>query len=177
VEVEPPKKITSEEVFPELNLGAQEDYYTRHLWNTVGYDSVPTHILHELFGYLIGQGYRIGEKVDVLSEGQWHIAEIKEIRPTSVQVHYIGWSKRWDEWINVPSNRISAAFRHRIPPEQLPANTAQVHPKFIEKVLESFINDAELGFEAKEAVEAFRNCGYRKAEALYELMYKRFGNP
>jgi hypothetical protein len=150
-----------------LNVGAEE---------SVAITGFPIDILSKIFGYLIGQGYRIGEKVDVLSEGQWHSAEIKEIHPTSVQVHYIGWSKRWDEWINVPSNRISAAFSHRIAPEQLPANTSQVHPKFVERVLASFINDAELRFEAKQAEEVFRNCGYRKAEALYELMYKRFGN-
>lgn len=37
-------------------------------------------------------------------------AQVVEVRDQKVYVHYNGWAKRWDEWINMDSSRI-ALFR------------------------------------------------------------------
>jgi hypothetical protein len=42
---------------------------------------------------------REGERVEVLYRGQWYRAQIEAERPGAVRVHYIGYSRDWDEWV------------------------------------------------------------------------------
>ena len=41
---------------------------------------------------------------------QWLEAQVTQMRPGQIHVHYNGWGARWDEWIDNDSPRI-AVFR------------------------------------------------------------------
>lgn len=41
---------------------------------------------------------------------QWLEAEITDIRENEIFIHYNGWGRRWDEWIDMNSQRL-APFR------------------------------------------------------------------
>lgn len=57
--------------------------------------------------------YDVSEQIDCLDErGQWLNAEIIEINSNKLKVHYCGFSKNFDEWINEDSNRIQKQWRH-----------------------------------------------------------------
>ncbi len=43
---------------------------------------------------------REGERVEVLYRGEWYRAQIEGERPGAVRVHYIGYSRSWDEWVS-----------------------------------------------------------------------------
>jgi hypothetical protein len=42
---------------------------------------------------------REGEHIEVLYRGQWYRAQIEGERPGAVRVHYIGYTRDWDEWV------------------------------------------------------------------------------
>lgn len=53
----------------------------------------------------------VGQWVDVKDTiDQWLEAEVISVQENSVYVHYNGWGRRWDEWIDMGSPRI-APFR------------------------------------------------------------------
>ncbi len=48
-----------------------------------------------------------GQWIDVKDTiDQWLEAQVIDVRESQVQVHYNGWGTRWDEWIDITSNRI-----------------------------------------------------------------------
>lgn len=52
-----------------------------------------------------------GQWIDVKDTiDQWLEAEVINVHENQVYVHYNGWGRRWDEWIDMNSPRI-AAFR------------------------------------------------------------------
>lgn len=56
---------------------------------------------------------REGEHIEVLYRGQWYRAQIEGERQGSVRVHYIGYTRDWDEWV-IPS-RCRAFSPQRFP--------------------------------------------------------------
>ena len=54
---------------------------------------------------VIGQWIDVKDTID-----QWLEAEVINVNESQVYVHYNGWGRRWDEWIDMNSPRI-AAFR------------------------------------------------------------------
>lgn len=49
--------------------------------------------------------WKVGKKVEVLSEGEWYPATVTEVRPPGLQkVTYEGFAASWDEWVH--SSRI-----------------------------------------------------------------------
>jgi hypothetical protein len=53
-----------------------------------------------------------GERVDAMDlEGVWHEGVVKEVNTDQgYRVHFLGWSSRWDEWIELASERIQPAY-------------------------------------------------------------------
>ena len=59
----------------------------------------------------VSEQFEVGEWVDVKDTiGQWLEAQIIQINNGICLIHYNGWENRWDEWIEINSNRI-ASFR------------------------------------------------------------------
>ncbi len=57
--------------------------------------------------------YRVGQWVDVRDTmGNWLEAQIADVQPGRVYVHYNGWGGAWDEWVDSGSERITL-FRSR----------------------------------------------------------------
>ena len=57
----------------------------------------------------------IGQWVDVKDTiDQWLEAEVINVREGKVLIHYNGWGSRWDEWIDVNSQRIAAFRTHTV---------------------------------------------------------------
>jgi len=47
----------------------------------------------------------VGQIVEVLDTvGKWEPAEVLRIQGRSIYVHYVNWSSRWDEWLNIDAN-------------------------------------------------------------------------
>lgn len=57
----------------------------------------------------IGQWIDIKDTID-----QWLEGEVIDINETQVFVHYNGWGRRWDEWIDMNSPRIAAFRTHTV---------------------------------------------------------------
>lgn len=56
---------------------------------------------------LTGRRFVIGQWVDVKDTiDQWLEAQVINVRDNQVYVHYNGWGTRWDEWIDMSSDRI-----------------------------------------------------------------------
>jgi len=59
--------------------------------------------LPKTFGYEL----RVGDLADVLdTSSKWVLSEILQADQHRVYVHYIGWGKKWDEWIERNSDRL-----------------------------------------------------------------------
>jgi hypothetical protein len=57
--------------------------------------------------------FELGQWLDVKDTiDQWLEAEVIEIRESEIKIHYNGWGVRWDEWIDVSSQRV-AFFRNK----------------------------------------------------------------
>lgn len=55
--------------------------------------------------------FEVGVWLDIKDTiDQWLEAQVTQIRPNQIYVHYNGWGSRWDEWIDNDSVRI-AVFR------------------------------------------------------------------
>ena len=58
---------------------------------------------------------KIGQWVDVKDTiNQWLEAQIVDVRNNKAYVHYNGWGTRWDEWIDIKSQRIALFRTHTI---------------------------------------------------------------
>ena len=58
---------------------------------------------------------KIGQWIDVKDTiDQWLEAEVINVRESQVFVHYNGWGRRWDEWIDMNSPRIAAFRTHTV---------------------------------------------------------------
>lgn len=57
---------------------------------------------------------REGERIEVLYRGQWYRAQIEGERPGEVRVHYIGYTREWDEWVRADRCRAYAPTRHAV---------------------------------------------------------------
>lgn len=60
---------------------------------------------------------REGERIEVLYRGQWYRAQIEGERSGAVRVHYIGYSRDWDEWVTADRCR-------RFSPQRFAVGTA-----------------------------------------------------
>lgn len=50
---------------------------------------------------------KIGAKYDVLDlTGKWHASQIRDVEGTAVLIHYSVLADKWDEWIDISSERI-----------------------------------------------------------------------
>jgi len=50
---------------------------------------------------------RPGHRVDALdTASQWLVAEVLRREGQRVFLHYVGWGERWDEWIEMGSERM-----------------------------------------------------------------------
>lgn len=57
----------------------------------------------------------IGQWIDVKDTiDQWLEAEVIDVNESQVYVHYNGWGRRWDEWIDMNSPRIAAFRTHTV---------------------------------------------------------------
>jgi hypothetical protein len=54
---------------------------------------------------------REGERIEVLYRGQWYRAQIEGERQGAVRVHYIGYTRDWDEWVTPDRCRAFAPQR------------------------------------------------------------------
>lgn len=56
--------------------------------------------------------YAVGDRVDCTDlEGLWHEAVVKEVDPVQgYRVHFLGWSSRWDEWVEAETERIQPPY-------------------------------------------------------------------
>lgn len=58
---------------------------------------------------------KIGQWIDVKDTiDQWLEAEVIDVNETQVYVHYNGWGRRWDEWIDMNSPRIATFRTHTV---------------------------------------------------------------
>lgn len=60
---------------------------------------------------------KIGQWVDVKdSVNQWLEAQVIKVNESEMKVfvHYNGWSSRWDEWIDMKSDRIALFRTHTV---------------------------------------------------------------
>lgn len=57
---------------------------------------------------------REGERIEVLYRGQWYRAQIEGERAGEVRVHYIGYTREWDEWVRADRCRAYAPTRHAV---------------------------------------------------------------
>lgn len=53
-----------------------------------------------------------GDRVDAMDlESVWHEGRVREVDPIQgYRVHFLGWSGRWDEWIELSSERIQPPY-------------------------------------------------------------------
>eukprot|EP00466_Bigelowiella_natans_P009329 jgi/Bigna1/137334/aug1.38_g12042 len=58
--------------------------------------------------------YAVGDVVDVRDKyGKWYEADILKLHANRrMFVHYHGWNSRWDEWVELPSERVAARNTH-----------------------------------------------------------------
>jgi hypothetical protein len=57
---------------------------------------------------------REGEHIEVLYRGQWYRAQIEGERAGAVRVHYIGYTRDWDEWVTADRCRPFAPQRFAV---------------------------------------------------------------
>eukprot|EP01083_Nonionella_stella_P092178 257938_1 len=57
--------------------------------------------------------FRVGDVIDGLdTQRTWYESTIRDVKPGKVLVHYINWPSKWDEWIELPSERLAPRGTH-----------------------------------------------------------------
>ena len=51
------------------------------------------------FAVAQGANFKVGDKIEVLSNGTWYKADILEAKDGSYHIHYDGWTSTWNEWV------------------------------------------------------------------------------
>ena len=84
---------------------------------------------------------KIGDYIDVKDKlGKWYLAKILEIKDKQLDnseccsmqifVHFVGWSKRWDEWVYVTKN-INANVDRKTQLDELKSELKQIQVNFV----------------------------------------------
>ena len=82
-------------------------------------------VVDYLVWYRDPQSFHVGDKVDVMDvRGRWSGAEVKAVEGEEVLVGYDGWSRKWDQWIGVRSERL-APFGTKTKPTHTPRVTEE----------------------------------------------------
>jgi len=69
---------------------------------------------HRAFNFQ-SRSYQLGQWVDVKDTiNQWLEAQVIDIRPNQVCIHYNGWGSQWDEWLDNDSPRIALFRNHTL---------------------------------------------------------------
>eukprot|EP00475_Leptophrys_vorax_P013771 TRINITY_DN20124_c0_g1_i4.p1 TRINITY_DN20124_c0_g1~~TRINITY_DN20124_c0_g1_i4.p1 ORF type:complete len:428 (+),score=77.81 TRINITY_DN20124_c0_g1_i4:321-1604(+) len=137
-------------------------YYLDHLVECVAIEFQVTEVM-QLICDLANESYFLHQHIDVqdIQVRQWCAAEIICMElPIRIRVHYTGWSDRYDEWIQLPSQRIAPAFTFtRQEMDEAPAKTSN-SPAFTGD-LKSMLSSKCLGIpsekKALEMLAAFKN--------------------
>lgn len=58
--------------------------------------------------------YRAGEVVDVEWKGKWYEGKILEAKEGRYKIHYVGWDKKWDEWVGADRLRTRLAVGAKV---------------------------------------------------------------
>ena len=75
-------------------------------------------VVDYLIWYRDPQSFHEGDRVDVMDvRGRWYGGIVREVEGEEVRVGYEGWSKKWDQWIEVRSERL-APFGTKTKPQQ-----------------------------------------------------------
>ena len=65
-------------------------------------------VVDYLLWYRDPQSFHVGDRVDVQDvRGQWCRGQVRAVEGEEVRVGYEGWSKKWDQWIEVRSERLA----------------------------------------------------------------------
>eukprot|EP00475_Leptophrys_vorax_P013012 TRINITY_DN19401_c0_g1_i1.p1 TRINITY_DN19401_c0_g1~~TRINITY_DN19401_c0_g1_i1.p1 ORF type:complete len:359 (+),score=77.06 TRINITY_DN19401_c0_g1_i1:25-1101(+) len=84
-------------------------YYSREINRWISPEFQQLDIL-QLICELSTETYRLGQLIDAQDGPMgWCAAEITKVKYPKIHVHYTGW-KQFDEWIELPSQRIAPAF-------------------------------------------------------------------
>jgi hypothetical protein len=63
--------------------------------------------------------YQVGQLVDCMDKFKnWYVAKIQKIERGTLHVHFIGYDHKWDEYIEMDSNRIADLHTHTSPTDQ-----------------------------------------------------------
>jgi hypothetical protein len=145
-------------------------YYTHALIKVVTAEQCPGELLDVITEYA-NHGYRIGQKVDVQDTlHKWCVAEIIEIAKNSVKVHYIGWTAKWDTWIEIGGRfGIAPVFSRTA---QCEAKPIVCNSEYKRNVVKQMV---EFGFAEDKALKVFEKYG-RKQDAWNELLTEMYIN-
>eukprot|EP00475_Leptophrys_vorax_P002417 TRINITY_DN11341_c0_g1_i3.p1 TRINITY_DN11341_c0_g1~~TRINITY_DN11341_c0_g1_i3.p1 ORF type:complete len:308 (+),score=61.65 TRINITY_DN11341_c0_g1_i3:11-934(+) len=98
-----------EEYLPSLDYAECLVYYRRELSHWISLELQHADVL-QLICEFSSETYRLGQFIDAQdSRLLWCAAEITEVEHNRIHIHYTGW-KLYDEWIELPSQRIAPAF-------------------------------------------------------------------
>ena len=65
-------------------------------------------VVEYLIWYRDPQSFHAGDRVDVMDvRGRWYGGMVRAVEGEEVRVGYEGWSKKWDQWIEVRSERLA----------------------------------------------------------------------
>eukprot|EP00478_Filoreta_tenera_P000006 GABV01000006.1.p1 GENE.GABV01000006.1~~GABV01000006.1.p1 ORF type:complete len:453 (-),score=229.42 GABV01000006.1:1245-2603(-) len=63
--------------------------------------------------------FAVGDLVDCVDTmGKWYESTITDVKDKTVFVHFNGWSKKWDEWIDKDSDRMAPVHTHTTGPHE-----------------------------------------------------------
>eukprot|EP00475_Leptophrys_vorax_P002667 TRINITY_DN1149_c0_g1_i1.p1 TRINITY_DN1149_c0_g1~~TRINITY_DN1149_c0_g1_i1.p1 ORF type:complete len:179 (-),score=41.23 TRINITY_DN1149_c0_g1_i1:109-645(-) len=120
-------------------------------------------------------GFVVGQQIDV-KDGvkKWCAAEVLTIHDTRMDIHYVGWSSRHDELIDLPSTRVEYAFTMtRITMENLQRAERRAERPFKPGNVPLMIAARCLGINShEEAVAAYARFGNDYQAMINGLRYE-----
>jgi hypothetical protein len=82
------------------------------LSSAVGVQHVPVELCQIIADFCEFQ-FKVGDLIDCKDPfRKWYLAEVLKVSPdvSKVFVHYLTWSSRWDEWIDISDDKISRIY-------------------------------------------------------------------
>eukprot|EP00475_Leptophrys_vorax_P027219 TRINITY_DN3879_c0_g1_i2.p3 TRINITY_DN3879_c0_g1~~TRINITY_DN3879_c0_g1_i2.p3 ORF type:complete len:184 (+),score=56.60 TRINITY_DN3879_c0_g1_i2:21-572(+) len=156
-----------EEILAVPSFECQQRYYVEACGKV---DNVPCDIIY-LIALFANAGFRIGQMVDVQDNiSKWCVAEVLEIAKNSIKVHYVGWTMKWDTWIELGGKlEVAPVFSHTVySPDGM--KTFSYNQEYKRNVLKQMV---EFGFEEEKATKVFEQYG-RKQDAWNALLAEKF---
>jgi hypothetical protein len=161
-----------ENFVPSARFEQTVQYYSKNIVNVIG-----TELGEDVLGLIsemATEGYFIGQQIDLQEKlnQEWCAAEVIEVEYNKIKVHYIGWMDRSDEWIYIPSERVTLAFANTI--AEQPANTEIVFRQISMTQAELCLAEPSLGISSfAELEDEFRKCHFNLQRTINSLRFKQ----